>query len=214
MPRNNAPAPLLFGDLVRLTIFYTSQAQVLETVLDYEADTLNIVGQPELTAFINAWQAANEANLLNCIPPTCVLNGYAAAVLSNNLIAGITKNRNVVGGAGVNSLPIEMAAVARKYTGLKGQHGRGRVFWPCVPNTFTTPVTEPNQLNGTGTAAYGIMHISLQAVVSAAPRFYAPVVSTRPIPPATVITRASPNPVFQIQTLLGTQRRRREGRGK
>lgn len=214
MPRNNVPAPVISGDIVRLTIFYLSQAQVLESVLDYEADLLNIVSTVELDAFLIAWKAANQAALLNVLPPTCTVSFYTAAVISNNRIATRFNSANLVGAAGLNSLPIEMAAISAKTSTVKGQHGRGRTFWPCVPNTFTTPATEPNVLNVVGTAAYGLLNVGLQAALPVGARTYFPCVSTRPIPPNTVVTNAAAGIVFNIKVLLGTQRRRREGRGK
>jgi hypothetical protein len=215
MPRNNAQAPLIAGDIVRLVISYSRVGQIYQTMLDYQADALGVVGAVELNSFITAWRGISEAKLQAVLPPTVALQSYVASLISGNVPPSQTQIPiATLGLAGVSDLPGEVAANAIKRSGLKGQHGRGRIQWPCIPNTFTTPVTDPNIINAAGLAAYATLHLSLTPVLAAAPRFYQLCISTRPVTPLAIVQRAVVVTGVVSVAVLGTQRRRKEGRGR
>jgi hypothetical protein len=106
-----------------------------------------------------------------------------------------------------------MAAVFQKKTALKGQHGRGRTSMPAIPNTFTTPATDPNIINATGLTAYLALANQLITPVAAGGNTWSLIVSTAPIPPVTLTTRGSIVTLITIDPTLGTIKRRKPGRG-
>jgi hypothetical protein len=129
-------------------------------------------------------------------------------------VAAVNAGAGYAGTVGATHIPMEMAAVVSKYTLTKGQHGRGRNYWPCVPTSFVTPASNANSLNATAIAAYQTLANQTDAVGiadGAAEMFLA--VYQRPAKgfPA---TQAQAVENIIIRPVLGTVRRRRPGRGK
>lgn len=216
MPRVNAPAAAVTGPVLRLTVMTTTAGQKCETIHDYEATLPAATTPAQMLAFIVAWQATNEANYLACLTPDTTLDGYSVAVIDTNtiptLFQGVTPG--TVGSVAGHALPLEMACVIHRVTGLKGQHGIGRWSMPAIPISFSTPATDPNKINAAGITAYGTLAASVTASVVAAGRTWEAVVTTRPIKPATLVIRAQPVTSYLVVPLMGTIRRRKEGRGQ
>lgn len=213
MPRHNAIAPAITGDVYRISIYTTNQSQVCINSFDLMGNSFASTPSTNMVALLNAWALNNQTAYLNCLAGLARLNYYIMACISSNTAPSIQKVVGTSGQVATPPLPIEIAAIVKKITGLKGQHGRGRVFMPGVPAAFTTNATDPNNLNTASLITYTAFCASILTATVAGGNTYLPVVSTRPVGPLNVVTNAAvmidANPV----ALLATQRRRKIGRG-
>jgi len=178
----------------------------------------------------DALTAASEQNIATAIDTTCriaitgVLDSsctYASVkVQCLNVPSRISYTFYTNGGVprpgviGSTHLPKEMSAIISKYTSTKGQHGRGRNYWPAIPVSFTTPATNPNNLNATGLAAYTTLWENFNSVdiVDGAVIMYVSVYTH--VKGNSPVTLAQNVATWVVQPILGTTRRRRPGRGK
>jgi hypothetical protein len=213
MGRSNAPAPAITGDVYRISLYMTNQNQVCINSFDVMGDQFASSPGANMVALLNAWALNNQTAFLTCMATLCRLNYYLMQCLSSNVAPSIQKVAGASGSVATAPLPIEMAAIIKKTSALKGQHGRGRCFLPAVPVTFTTNTTDPNNLNAAALITYTALCTSILTPTPAGGRVYTPCISTRPIGPLHVVTNAvamtDANPV----ALLATQRRRKIGRG-
>lgn len=216
MARFNPPLPTVSGTCVRLIMQCLTQAQISLTKFDY-IDISN-PGNPslsELQAFRAAWRTLVEGSILLCLTPLTSITGYFV----QELFYGTTPSDQfnlpspVPGTQGTNNLPLIMAAVTRSQTAVKGQRGRGRTAWPAVPDSFTTPATDPDILNATGIAKYTSVLGSLATNVVVGTRTWNWSILTPPAPPATLIRNGSAIVSSTVDSILGSMRRRKIGRG-
>jgi len=129
-------------------------------------------------------------------------------------VAAVNGGAGYAGSVGATHIPIEMAAIISKYTNIKGQHGRGRNYWPAVPASFVTPGTDPNRLNATGIAAYQTLITAIDnAAITDGATVMDLCIYTRPLK-GQPVTNAQATITYIMRPLLGTVRRRRPGRGK
>lgn len=213
MPRVNALPPPITGDCYRLTIYSRAQAQVCMNTFEVMGDNFAASPAAPMANILAAWVLAVETQYLACCTTQTRIFRYNIQCISSNAPASIDSLVNKPGTTVTDPLPLEMGVILKKTGPLKGQHGRGRVYMPAIPVTFTTPSIEPNLLNATGTTAYTALGLDIQAAVTVGGINYTPIVSPRPIAPAVVVTVAAPITSHLPVSLLGTVRRRREGRG-
>jgi len=215
MPRNNPPAPLVTTPLIRLVPQITDPNVVItETVFDYLCQSAITLSPSVLASFIADWQAATLvalegvlSDLLNVGTITCAdLNPGS---VPTQQVTGLT----APGSVSAPPLPSVVAGIISKTSALKGQHGRGRNYLPGVPDTFVTSATEANQLNALGITAYNALAAKLKAPITSSGVVWSPVITTRPLPPTLIPQRAVVITGAVTIPLLGTVRRRREGRG-
>lgn len=211
--RVSALAPPLTGDAVRITTVTTSQSQLCMNVFDYEASALNAVNATNIVAVANAWTAANQAAYFACMTSDTTAVSISVQVPSSVSVASANVPWVGVGTVAGNQYPLEMAAVLSKYSALKGQHGRGRTYMPALPVSFITPVIDPNVLNATGIAAYNAFTAGLMGGLVVGGFNLSLAILTRPKKPITIVSQGVLVSRWVTQRLLGTVRRRREGRG-
>lgn len=216
MARFNPLPPAGFNSIIRLTLKLLTLGTYQEVVLDYQWSVGSTTPTPaDLAAFETAWEAATNTKMLACLSPQ---TDYAEISVAE-IFAGVTPtlvlpfSAGTTGTAGATSLPLEMAAVMQKKTALKGQHGRGRLSMPAVPNTFTTPATDGNKINATGTTAYVALMNQLITPVVAGGNNWSLVVAVRPTPPDTLTQLCSVVNLMTLNPILGTTRTRKPGRG-
>ena len=215
MPRFNPPAPAATRPIVRLTVDTVTQGQHCQTTCDWQSDAVAPLTFAEIDGFVTAWDVAFLALFQAVVSPLTAFFSRIAA----DIFTGVTPTvvhldaPGVLGTAGAANLPLEMAATVTKVTGLKGQHGRGRLSMPAVPTSFTTPATDPNQLNAAALAAYNPLFAAWLGGVSSFGINYVPTLSTRPVPPSPLVSFAAPILSFDVRPVLGTARTRKEGRG-
>jgi len=213
MARTNAIPPAITGDVYRMSIYSTSQSQVCINSWDYMGNTFASNPSTNMVNLLNAWALTIQTPYANCVATLCRLNYFLCQCISSNTAPTVQKTIGASGGVAQPPLPLEMAAILKKLTGLKGQHGRGRIFVPAVPTSFTTPATDPNVINSVGNLAYTALAIAFLTAQTAGGNTYVPVVSKRPVGPVNVVTNAAVCIDGVINPLLATQRRRKIGRG-
>lgn len=217
--RNNPNPPPITGVVARITTQVTSHGQLFQTSIDYMADSFLVAGPATYLALANAWVSFNQNALLATLASDCVFNGVFAADLSIGL--NPTQFGPALGGpqpgvvATMNSFADFTSAVVTKLTELKGQHGRGRNYMGPVPNIWADTALDVNNLNGAGIAAYDFFanRVLLTPLV-VGPRTWKAVVSARPVLPSLLVSKAGLVTAFLTRPLLGTARRRKEGRGR
>jgi hypothetical protein len=213
--RNNPLPPPYTGQPIRIVLQTRTSGQVCQNVFDYVSPTPLTLTAGRLLTFAANWNSAMGAALQGILTADTVFLDTLAEDINPGIVptqssAGLTGLTPTVAG---HSLPIEMGATMSKKSALKGQHGRGRITLPAVPISFTTPATDPNNLNGTGLTAYGVLEALLEGVISDGVVNYSPVITVRPVAPATIPSHGAPIILFKTQLLMGTARRRKEGRG-
>jgi len=214
MARFNPLAPAVTGPVVRVVVQTKTLGQLYENTFDYMATAPVAVNTATLVAFLTAWEAACKNPYRNCLSPQSTYQGTFASELT----VGQTPTQQTVDGisvgtAGATSFPGTVACVMTKRTSLKGQRGRGRFFMPSLPNTFIVVGTAPNVPSAAAQAAYATLNTALLGVIAAGGGVWALAVTGRPVPPATLTSTGIPVSSIQVQLILGTIRRRREGVG-
>jgi hypothetical protein len=216
MARFNPDAGPLNGTTLRHIVQVTVQGQVTQCTFDYIADYIGPPAPADLNAFQAAWIVAYENDFLACLPPVAHLTAY----ITSELFFAVTPSKVQIfspgnpGTAGVNNLPLEMAAVVDKTSSLRGQHGRSRTSMMAVPDTFTTPATSPNIINGVGLTAYNALWNLLIVPLVAGGHHYSLAILTRPVPPLTLYTKGVAVNNYNVNPNLGTAKRRKPGRGQ
>lgn len=214
MPRTNPPVPIVTGPVIRNTVGVLFLGQQFVVVCDYMGATPIGVNTGTLTQFLTNWIIACETQWKGTLSPDASINKYlvseVAVGTTPTLVAPQVGKIGTVAGTSENSI---LAAVATKYTAVKGQHGRGRFYFGPIPISFTSPA-EPDILNAGAITAYNALNTALLLPIVAGGINFNLVVSTRPIAPLTLIGRAGTVASIVQTVLLGTVRRRREGRGR
>lgn len=217
MPRINPPLPVIALPIYQVQISGTIDSQVWVNSHIYVASTSTQTPTSEEniattwgTACITSYRGLLNSNTgtVESVKVTCLSNLNRISFTAP--ITGATQDGTV----GSASLPNMVAAVLSKYTGTKGQHGRGRTYFPGVPDTFITPATDENRLNATGLTAYALVTAALQSnTILDGANVMTLSIATRP-KTNVAWTQAAPVLTLLMRTLLGTIRRRRIGVGK
>ncbi len=211
----NPPAPLVNGNVIRVTLVTKTNDVICNNTFDYLSSSFVPIDYLGMDAFLAAFDAQETGDLQSVLSPLTTL----VSLTGQELHFGTCPTRErlyapaTVGTAGATNLPLEMAVTMGKYSYIKGKHGRGRVSFPAVPNTFTTPATDSNVLNATGLAAYNAIRTGLTSAIVVGFDSYNPCISTRPVLPDTLISRAVVYSTMTLRSTLGTARRRKPGRG-
>lgn len=216
MARNNPAAPTIVSALARVTIGTVTSGQICLNTFDYLWSVPSTFASlADLTALGNAWDSAMDTLLKGVLSPLTALYSIAVAELHYGNAPTYTAlyAPGTVGTAGATPLPLEIGASLARRGALKGQHGRGRVTMPAVPNTFTTPANDANRLNAAGLAAYVAFANQLIVPLAVGGATWTHVISTRPVPPGLTVDRAIAVSVYNVGVVLGTARTRKEGRG-
>jgi hypothetical protein len=213
--RVNIPAPSITGNVARIVVVTSTQSQICNNTFDYMLPGFT-AGAGDMLNLITAWRTACKTFLLACLSPLTTYLYTLCQDLANGTFVTAQYNEagGVVGTAGATNLPLEMAAVIERYSLLKGQHGRGHISLPAVPNTFTTPASDPNIINATGVTAYSALYAALLLQLTTTGGVWSPAIITRPVPPAVLPSKGVLVAGWTLRTLLGTVRRRKEGRGE
>jgi len=213
--RNNAPLPLAGGPVVRITHTLVLHSQSCLITFDYRSAG---AGDPSTSAALavgDQWVTNFGVNFQACFSQDVSWTGFYAALISSNVVpTGVRVFAAALPGSIAQaSLSSELCATITRYTDVRGQHGIGRVLLPGIPTTYVTPAADPNRINATGLSAYNAFKTHMQAALVVGGLTWNPVVSTRPVAPATVVTRCANVSSTTVRAIMGTCRRRREGRG-
>jgi len=215
MPVRDPLLPAIAGSLVKVSCICQTGSTLSITSFHYFNNVIGSVGPSDLVDLSTAWKAQFATHFRACLSPlTTLLWTYLAEIHYGTCpsfqgdFAGGT-----VGTAGTSNLPMETAAIISKYSAVKGKHGRGRIFMPAIPNTFTTPATDADTLNATATTAYGNLQADMTATLTAGAKTWVPYIVSSPVPPAIGADFGTTLLSTVLRTTLSTVRRRRKGRG-
>jgi hypothetical protein len=213
MARLNPPAPLITGDVFRLSLAVTLEGQQGLLEQDYMAGAFAANPGTEMNGLLGSWSGVVVPAYTACIASsatiTLALIQCLSSGLSPNRFATFNINGTVVG----DTLPFEVAAVMTKLSDLKGQHGLGRIYPPAIPTLFTGAATgDFSKIGPTGILLYDGLGAALLAPVTSGAVTIRPVIASRPAP-GTLVTRAALVNNYFVRFELGAVRRRRFGRG-
>lgn len=213
--RNNAPLPAITGPVARITQQVIVHSQLCNVTFDYMSTVAAVIGTADLLNLGSNWVTNFGANFRACMSQDASWVGYTVARLDVNTVPTGVFNISPAqaGTEAAASHPTDVCITLGRGTSVRGQHGQGRVLLPGVPLSFVTPATDPNRLNAAGVLAVGSFKDNLRGVLTVGLISWVPVISTRPIAPATVVSKAGQVVTSVTRTILGTCRRRREGRG-
>lgn len=205
--------PIAGSTLARIVVECLCDHQRCMYSIDYLSNTVVVGKFVEVSNFEAQWEANLLAKLRACLAADCTLTSISAIAISDNSVQPVVSPQGLAGTVAGNHLPIEMAITIAKQSSIRGRSGRGWLQLPGIPISFTTPATDPNILNATGLAATNTLCVELLHAVVSGAYTWTPVVSSRPPKGFPNYTRAAPLNGIVPRLLLGTVRRRKEGRG-
>jgi len=215
--RTNLPLPTLLAqqNCFRIAVLGTADNQIWICNFDYIVQTPavpNVNAEQNLT--IN-WITAHLTNFRGFICTDTVVTAVKATCLTIPARQPYT-NIQTTGNAGTITPPhadIELAVVFSKYTGFKGQHGRGRNYLPAIPQSFINSTSGQTNTILLTTAYQTFIGTLLSATISDGTSTYVLAITQR-TKQGVAVTNGAAVLAVQLRTLMGTVRRRRIGRGK
>jgi hypothetical protein len=185
-----------------------------ETLSSFQYSTpASTVTQSQIAILLGALNTAFTAKYLACCSGDWTMVRQLFNITSvNSIIGQVTQNSvGTAGTGGAGHMPTEIAAFLVKYSGVKGQHGRGRLSMPGVP---LLAVTQSKVTLAANLAAYTALANQMLLTASDGTNTWTPAITTRsPASPKLVIA-FTPLLTVVLNPLVGTIRRRRVGRGK
>lgn len=177
------------------------------------AAAVNNPTSTQLTTLLGALSAAMFSKYQACLSSDWTYTQETAKVVHRNDIAGVltTNHAASTGLRGAGHVGTEVACVLLRTSGVKGQHGRGRISLPGIAqgdvlNSSITQATLITALNALGT--------QMLATASDGANTWTPCIGQRASTSPKLVIGFSPVLTVVVNTLLGTIRRRKIGRGK
>lgn len=210
--RSNQRLSTPVNNVYRVKMVGSIEGQLTINVLYYTDQ--NGVATANPTHQSNLFAALSLANGVNAKYAACMSSDwtFTQVVIDCPTSPSLAPYLVVGGTAGTGPSghePTEVAFPLIKYTAVKGQCGRGRISFPAVPTTW---VTASKVSNTTAHTAFGNIAI---AVIAGGGDTFTPVLysrnGSRAFPGAGVAPLIG---VYSLNSLLGTVRRRKIGRGK
>lgn len=213
--RINPTLPVAAANLFQISMIGSLEGQLTVNNFYYQdgGQVLAGGGSPTELELVTAFHTGVFAYLRACISSDWTLTGYRVAVLTTpsripyfNLP---TQNNTATGAAGHE--PTTISSLFSRYSGVRGQSGRGRVYIPAVP----TVIVVASQIATASFGAFQSAASQMSAPQVATSRTYTPgVVSRRGVAQGGANYGFSPLTSCVARQLLASTRRRRIGRGK
>lgn len=206
--RSNQALPAAPANVWELQVIGQLEAQEVMSTFAFWDNGGAITGTPELNL-----AAGFTASLLTtykaCLSSDWVGQQYNVRCLTIPTRAQVTTTAGIAAVAGSGPAghePTTVAAVVSRYTAFRGQCGRGRLELPAVPTSWVTSSSL------TTIAAYTAFMTAyaanfIQGGITYSPYLYSRGSRVNHTP------GAAPLVILQLRTVLGTQRRRKLGRG-
>jgi len=159
MSRFNPHGPPTSSSLYRVDWLFNYKSQLYQCRLDYEWQGGTLAHDNQGAADIIAGHSRSD--WLAALPNDCTWLGIRLVDLMSptDPIALSSVTGGVANGTVASpSLPGELAVLFTKRTTLRGQHGMGHMFVPCIPTSFVTS----GETNGTATAPYNNLSNTLE----------------------------------------------------
>jgi hypothetical protein len=201
------------GDVYRLAIqsTFTGVDQIVN-VFHYQQTASGGVVTNKALSCINAWINSTEGPYLACLSERISLVSYVCKGVNGSIEEAEINSTEVGTGGGADLLPLSDSPVISWRTGQSGRRRRGRTYMP--------PPEEVNQDAGKITIGYtNILEAYAASAMEIATTdgdefvmvIYSPeALDAEPPRPGTLITTVTG---AIVQTVLGAQTRRRQGRG-
>jgi hypothetical protein len=214
--RTNAPLPGLAVPAYRVTVFYLVDQQICLWNQDYIMT--NATQQASSEANIaNTFYAAVVTPLRACLSSDCTFTAVKATCLTQPSRMPSTFNvlpANQAGTVAGTHVPSEVAAIISKLSGVKGQHGRGRLYLPGIPSSFLAPGTDANRWTAAAMSAFAALSTAIFSnTIADGTNNAIAGLTTRVLRGLPVTNGATLTSQVQ-RALAGVIRRRRIGRGK
>lgn len=211
--RNNPSLPAVgTGNVVVYKIVGTIEGQLTINTFMYQGAVPSPT-QAQLTTLLTNISIGMFAKYVACISIdwTCTLESLD--VVSATIFNGVktTANAGLGGSRAAGHEPTEVAAVLIRRTAVKGQHGRGRVSLPAIA---TADVSLSRISAGAITVALNALGTEMLVSFSDGTNTWNPCVGQRMLASPRLVIGASPLTAVTVDSLLGTVRRRKIGRGK
>jgi hypothetical protein len=148
----------------------------------------------------------------NCLSADWASTAESLTVVHRNDIATTvsTVNAAIAGARAAGHEPSEVAAILNRITALKGQHGRGRCSLPGIATADVSGSRLAGAIIGVMTTLCGKM----TTTASDGSNTWIPSLGTRSLTSPRLVTSFALLTNASVNTLLGTVRRRKIGRGK
>jgi hypothetical protein len=216
MPRNNPDAPPVSGrPIIRLAVGIFHLGQQYELILDYLSEVAYALSRGDLSEIQSVWRTTCDNALALCLTSDSTINRYISQDVAQGLLPSVVTfpASPTPGQAAPPALNGMLCGVLEKSALLKGQHGRGRTLVGALPATFQDTANQYHLSTAGRAALAGFAAQLLVTLESPALPAYNLCISTRPVAPSMLVTRAAAVSLITTRVLLGTCRRRQEGRG-
>ena len=200
------------GDILSLTLFSTLDGQTLNNVLHF-IDSGGAGDVNNLMSEANTWLASTAVR--GMFSASLTFQKWRAQVLYPNLLDPVeVATTQPAGTAGAACLPGTVAVVCSMRTGFASRSTRGRIYFPGVPEEYTT-VGKLNTSGQTGWNGVTAAMLALWSSDTGTSQFHIGVWSRKIAGPHPPYNPGGFKPASSItpQPVLGTQRRRRIGVG-
>jgi hypothetical protein len=213
--RTNPTLPAHTGNLFQITMLGSIENQLTVNTFYYQDDNTALVAGTESDLLQKFRTSTNnvESLFLPCCSSDWTLVSYRVACLTSpsripfiSIVAAGT-----VGTGAAGHEPSTVASLLTRYSNIRGQSGRGRLYLPAVPTTVVTA----SSINATPFIAWQNLAARMTLNLTGVDRAYTPqVVSRRGVAAGGSNYGCSAITSVVARQLLATIRRRRIGRGK
>jgi len=169
--------------------------------------------QAQLTTLLTSISSIVFSVYKACLSTDWTLTKETLDVVHRVDINGVVSTANVpsAGGRPAGHMPTEVAVVLNRRTAFKGQHGRGRVSLPAIS---TADVGASSILGAALPTALNNLRSSMLVGASDGANSWVPCIGQRTNVSPKFVVGAAILTAVTFDTLLGTIRRRKIGRGK
>lgn len=212
--RVNAPLPPPGAKaVIEIAVVGIVEGQRTVNTFYYAGAPAALLTSTDLLSAINAWTAAFLTDYKACLSSDWAALGLTATCLTQPTLQTVSAVAagGVVGTGPASHAPNQVAVVISRYTATKGQHGRGRVYMPAVPDPW---LTASSITGAAGIAAYTAFAADIGTGITVSGIAYAASVVQRAATSPRGIVGVGPITFTLPRYLTGTCRRRRLGRGK
>lgn len=211
--RVNAPLPGTIGNaVVQYRLLGLQENQITICTFNYQGP-VPAPTNTQLTALLTSISGNLLSPFLACVSSDWTVDFEELNVVTTNTINGVfsTAHTGTSGSRGTPALNTEMAVVVLRECVVKGQHGRGRV---SLPGVAAADVTRSRITAAALTTAINALQTAMLLTASDGANVWTPCMAQRATTSPRLVIGASPLTGVSHDSLLGTVRRRKIGRGK
>jgi hypothetical protein len=217
--RTNPALPVLATAAVRFVATLTdSSGSQFEATMSYIASVgAAPITQAEMIAFAAEWRTLNAATVKACLPSSASMTGSLVEDISSGTTPTLVTVYSTpdTGTLAVGAYPSFVSVCLQKQTTVKGQRGKGRLYFGPIATANVTPASDVNRVNAAGQILYTALAAAwMSPVVLAGLRTWNPALTSRPVAPANLVTHGIVLSNMVADVPLSTTRRRKLFRGR